>query len=796
MPRKKTTQDSASEATPPSQKTRTTAKKTTVARKTTDTTARSATARKNTTRRSTHSAIKSESLPIVQEQHPDETAPTINGQWRRIDLHMHTPGSHDYEQPEIHYLDILRQAERRGLDIIAFTDHNTINGYRSMQREVEELEMLEKLGRIRADEMGQLSEYRRLRKKILVLPGFEFTATFGFHVIGLFPPEKSLREIEFVLMQLRVPLRVLEHGLTEAGATSDVLTAYRMIDEVGGIVIAPHANSSSGVFMRGMNIGGQTRMAYTQDAHLYAIELTDLAKGRRSMAMWFNGHKPEYSRRMHILQGSDAHRLTASPTEAKRLGMGDRSTEVFLPEVSFNALQELFRSQDFDRVRPSATVIDAPSDVLRTAREKGNTDVQSFHAALPKRGDHLQEILNDVAAFANAEGGAIYIGCDAQWVKPAAGLKDAAAISTELAQAIQKRISPALNVVIDLQNSDDVEVLHVTVPQGETPPYVVDQNQFYVRSNAETRVASRDEIVGLVRKAVEATLSNAPRQAPEAPRQAQQHGQQRQQQPQRQQQSQQQRQQQSAQQRPNQQAQQQRDQTRRVQKDQPSRRDGQQHQGQPRPAQQQQQPPVNGNKPVEQMEAVRPEPISAVENSKASQQPLPETQVEGAPKSGVEILAMEERDGVRYYTVRDLRNKSTVRNVTKKSARDLWLYAIMQHANDVYDVSTFEWHNDRSILSRSQRAGKVRYDLALRDGAGKVHIFYGVADDATDNRWKELIMAIMPPVAEPAPGVETAGAEPVTPGEAEPVAQAADPATEENTSFAESWPEGDNIDNS
>ena len=720
---------------------------------------------------------------------------------------MHTPASRDYEQPEILYLDILRQAERRGLDIIAFTDHNTVNGYRNMQREIEELELLEKLGRIRADEMGRLSEYRRLRKKVLVLPGFEFTATFGFHVIGLFPPEKSLREIEFVLMQLRVPAKVLEQGLTEAGATSDVLTAYRMIDEAGGIVIAPHANSSNGVFMRGMNIGGQTRMAYTQDAHLYAIELTDLAKGRRSMAMWFNGHKPEYSRRMHILQGSDAHRLTASPTEAKRLGMGDRATEVLLPEASFTALRDLFRSPDFDRERPAATIFDAPSDgdVLHTAREKGNTDTQSFHATLPRRGDYLQVILNDVAAMANMEGGAIYIGCDAKLLKPAAGLKDAASVSTELAEAIQQRITPSLNAVIDLQNSDDVEVLHVTVPRGDNLPYVVDGNQIYVRVGDTTRIATRDEIVALVRKVIEA----APRQASEA-RPAQQNAQQRhpQQQPQRQQQQsssqqQQPRQQQGtgAQQRSGQQAQQQqRGQARHSQKEQAAqqaaRRDTSQHTGQPHPAQQSlQQQPVNGNKPVEPaVESARPEPSSVIEGPKPPQLPPPEPLVEGAPKSGVEILSMEERDGIRYYTVRDLRNKSTVRNVTQKSARDLWLYAIMQHSNDVYDIATFDWHNDRAILSRSQRAGKVRYDLALRDNAGKVHIFFGVADDAIDSRWKELIQAVMPPASETAPAAETTGGEPAAEAAVEsgPAAQAATPAQPEEAPVAEMRPEADN----
>ena len=45
--------------------------------------------------------------------------------WYRIDLHIHTPASADYQTPDVSLLDILRQAEVRGADIIAFTDFTT-----------------------------------------------------------------------------------------------------------------------------------------------------------------------------------------------------------------------------------------------------------------------------------------------------------------------------------------------------------------------------------------------------------------------------------------------------------------------------------------------------------------------------------------------------------------------------------------------------------------------------------------------------------------------------------------------
>jgi hypothetical protein len=179
-------------------------------------------------------------------------------QWFSIDLHLHTPASSDFQEHDVKYLEILQRAEARGLDMIAFTDHNTIAGYKKLQDEVQQLELLERLGRILPEEHNRLREYRRLLEKLLILPAFEFTATFGFHIIGLFPPEMPVREIEHLLIDLHIPTDQLDLGSATVGATSDVLTAYRLIDEAGGIVIAAHANSNNGVAMRGFPIGGQT----------------------------------------------------------------------------------------------------------------------------------------------------------------------------------------------------------------------------------------------------------------------------------------------------------------------------------------------------------------------------------------------------------------------------------------------------------------------------------------------------------------------------------------------------------
>jgi hypothetical protein len=422
-------------------------------------------------------------------------------EWRRVDLHLHTPASTDFQESNATHLDILKAAEQKGLDIIAFTDHNSVAGYREMIEEIHQLELLENLGRLRNEEKDRLREYRRLLDKVLVLPGFEFTATLGFHILGIFSPETDVRELEFILRQLNVPPDKLDAGSGEVGATADVLTAYRVIDQAGGIVIAAHANTSHGVAMRGMGFGGQTRIAYTQDSHLHVLEVTDLeSKGRRTTARFFDGSRPEYPRRMRCIQGSDTHRVHRDPNNPKHLGVGDRVTEVLLPEVSFAALREALLSDDFARTRPYRAT-KAPVDYIQGAREEGASIVQDFHVGYTQRGGRLYAILADTCAFANTNGGTLYIGVSANPKERSEGISNPSRAIKALQEEIERRITPPLDVTVDVQETQGAKVVRLVVPRGSDPPYAIDDSKVYVRSETETGLAVRDEIVNLVKRA-------------------------------------------------------------------------------------------------------------------------------------------------------------------------------------------------------------------------------------------------------------------------------------------------------
>ena len=569
-------------------------------------------------------------------------------QWYSMDIHLHTPASGDFQQPDVKYLELLQRAEARGLEIIAFTDHNTVAGYRKLQDEINQLELLEKLNRILPEEQNRLREYRRLIERILILPGFEFTATFGFHIIGLFPPETPVREIEHLLIDLNIPTDQLDLGSATVGATSDVLTAYRLIDEAGGIVIAAHANSNNGIAMRGFPIGGQTKIAYTQDPHLHALEVTDLeARGTRTTSTFFNGTKPEYPRRMHCIQGSDAHRLSTDPVRKKNPGIGDRVTEVLLPESNFEELRELFLSNDFSRTRPRHHKEQPAFDFIRAARDEGANIIQDFHENMTVRGGKLYAIIADVCAFANTNGGTLYIGINSDQKKPITGVSTPEQAIIQLTKEISTRITPPLQCSIDIHETDGKKILRVLIPRGGEPPYAVDDNKVYVRDEAETGLAVRDEIVSLVLRS--STVHQIPQSQVELEKQV-----------------------------------------------------------------------------------VAPQPTHLPV--------MAEQDDESPPRTGVEVVKVEERDGTSYYTMRDLRNGNEVKNVTRVSARRLWHYAITEFDQLPNDLSKakIQWQGNVGLLEVQRQGKNIRYNLVQRTSKGN-HLYFGVTEDGIHSRWKALV---------------------------------------------------------
>lgn len=630
-----------------------------------------------TRRKKPNSNRQARPAPVSPPPAPATPGKQPQRRWVKMDLHLHTPASHDYEEPKATYLEWMRTVVSQELEIVAITDHNTVAGIARIREELEWLTRLEEQGRLTEEEHARLNEWRELGSKVLVLPGFEFTATFGFHILGIFPPETSLRHLEHVLLALKVPFDKLDAGTTETGASTDVLNAYKIIHEAGGLVIAAHANSTHGVAMRNFPFGGQTKIAYTQDPNLDALEVTDHEKRGLSTARFFNGSKTEYARRMHCLQGSDAHRLTVDPKNSKRLGIGDRATEMLLDVSSFDAIKTVLQSTQFDRTRP-ARPQDKPFDPLEAAREEGPNIVLSFHESASQRGGKLTGVLTDICAFANTAGGTIFVGASPRKEKPK-GLAAPKEVEDEIRKALEERFSPPLEIKSEVIQSQGAQILSLRVPKGNDRPYCLDDNKFYVRDEAETSLAVRDEIVALVREVLnEANQANRARS--DGGRGDRQSG---------------------------------------------GQRDQRSERGRPGLASEQ-----NGKPP--EVKSAAESSVVVVDSNNGTEDAF------YLPQIGVEIVQTDERNGIRFYSIRDLRNGHVIKNVTRRGARRLWNYAIGQQEDHPLAPDKVEWKGNIGLLNVDKRAGKVRYDLVRREGS-LIRVFYGVTDDGMEGEWAAFV---------------------------------------------------------
>ncbi len=429
-----------------------------------------------------------------------------------MDLHIHTPASADYQQRDVSFVQMLQRAEERGIDIVAFTDHNSVRGYARMWREIEDLELLEALDRIQPDEARLLGEYRRLLNKILLLPGFEFTATFGFHVLAIFPEDTSIRKLEHILLSLHIPDDKIDQGTSEVGATTDVLRAFELLHEAGALVIGAHVNSTHGIAMQGFPFGGQTKIAYTQSPNLHALEATDLDNtGPRTTARFFNGSKPEYPRRMFCIQGSDAHRLIRESEKSKDLGLGDRVTEIQLAAVSFAALKAVFESTEFNRVRPYQPIESKLAQVL-ASRAEGDNQTQVFHERLSKSRRRTNAIFKDAVALANTDGGELFVGLSATANGEIAGVPRVKTAMEQLREDFARFITPEPPVTVETLNAHDRDLLLVTIGSGSEKPYALTSGEIYVREGSNTTVANRDQIVNMVKSAIGGRTDSGPKE--------------------------------------------------------------------------------------------------------------------------------------------------------------------------------------------------------------------------------------------------------------------------------------------
>lgn len=229
----------------------------------------------------------------------------------KADLHIHTPaskcwrGSRDSEEMRR----IFKKLRDEGIEVVGVTDHNTVKN---------------------------IDEARRLGKEyaVRVIPAVEVSTKEG-HVVALFDERKPTKEIENWLATMGFvgeKLGDLETVATEPNGTRISITdMFSLIEDNGGIAIAPHPNSKDGGFLGIMKKQkGRARQDAYNSPHLRGLEV---GSERKSVLELAAGRVHGFGKKYGCIETSDAHELDE---------IGSGFTYVKLGDFGIGAFKQVF----------------------------------------------------------------------------------------------------------------------------------------------------------------------------------------------------------------------------------------------------------------------------------------------------------------------------------------------------------------------------------------------------------------------------------------------------------------------
>lgn len=110
---------------------------------------------------------------------------TPGSEWRKWDLHIHTPSSYDYKDKSITNEDFINKLVDNNISAIAITDHHI---------DIERIRSIQKIAK---------------EKGVVVFPGIEILSdardSEPIHVIDIFSPEENL---EYIWSQIQAKTNI------------------------------------------------------------------------------------------------------------------------------------------------------------------------------------------------------------------------------------------------------------------------------------------------------------------------------------------------------------------------------------------------------------------------------------------------------------------------------------------------------------------------------------------------------------------------------------------------------------
>ncbi len=147
-------------------------------------------------------------------------------EWRKWDLHIHTPSSYDYEDKSVTDEQIIEIFKKNNISVVAITDHHTIDVKRIL----------------RLQELA--------KDEIKILPGIEFCADARgeepIHFIAIFP-ESDRERLDYIKNEILSKANInkqIQEGRNNNAIYCNLKDTIKIIKELGGIITI-HAGRKS-----------------------------------------------------------------------------------------------------------------------------------------------------------------------------------------------------------------------------------------------------------------------------------------------------------------------------------------------------------------------------------------------------------------------------------------------------------------------------------------------------------------------------------------------------------------------
>ena len=233
--------------------------------------------------------------------------------WWRVDLHAHSPASHDFEPDGTSTADAARRwiesARDAGLHAIAVTDHNSSDFVPALQQAASEVD-----------------------DAPVLFPGVELTANDGSHLLLIVDPSAGQENIDDLLSRMEIPV---DKRSQETARTSLSVEAILERCDDRTLIVAAHVNRPAGL----LEHTGQQRIAELRDRRLAAVEIRPDTEFDES---WLDGSKAEIGRKISQIWASDGHSFD---------DLGKRYTWVKMTEPTLEGLR-LALSDGSDSLKP------------------------------------------------------------------------------------------------------------------------------------------------------------------------------------------------------------------------------------------------------------------------------------------------------------------------------------------------------------------------------------------------------------------------------------------------------------